>query len=157
MKRVEKLKELGKKYGIYRATQFGIAGVIGFLVLEGVLILGLYSIYGEANLPSNLYSSPPLLGLDVFASVVGVTVGFFVNERTTARGVAITKSRGRRSTAFRLAKFQGVYVVGNAITIGVQLALLATLSVSPALGNVIGAIVAYPPSYLISMRVVWNI
>jgi putative flippase GtrA len=156
MRRVEKVKEIGKKYGIYTAVQFGIAGVIGFLVLEGVLILGLYAIYGEPNLPSNLYSSPPLLGLDVFASVVGVTVGFFVNERTTARGVSIVKSRGRKSATFRLAKFQGVYVVGNAITIGVQLALLATLSVSPALGNVIGAVVAYPPSYLISMRVVWR-
>lgn len=156
MKRLERVKELGKKHGVYRAAQFGIAGVIGFLVLEGVLILGLYAIYGKANVPSNFYSSPSLLGLDVFASLVGVTVGFFVNERTTARDVAITENMGRRSTAFRLAKFQGVYVVGNAITIGVQLALLATLSVYPAIGNVIGAIIAYPPSYLISMRIVWK-
>ena len=156
MKGMEKVKELGNKYGIYRAIQFGIAGVIGFLVLEGVLILGLSAIYGKLNLPSNSYSSPPLLGLDIFAALVGVTVGFFVNERTTARGIPIAEVKGRRSMAFRLAKFQGVYVVGNAITIGVQLVLLATLSVSPALGNVIGAVVAYPPSYLISMRVVWK-
>jgi len=156
MKGVEKVKEPGKKYGIFRAAQFGVAGVIGFLVLEGVLIVGLYAIYGKANLPSNFYSSPSLLGLDVFASLVGVTVGFFVNERTTAREVVITKNKGRRSTALRLAKFQGVYVVGNAITIGVQLALLAAFSLSPVEGNVIGAVVAYPPSYFISMRMVWK-
>jgi putative flippase GtrA len=154
---VQRVRNLSKKYGIYRAAQFGVAGVFGFLALEAVLVAGLYAIYGRADLPSNFYSSPSLLGLDVTASFVGVTVGFFVNERTTARGSPGQLRKGTKRVFVRLLKFQGVYVVGNAITIGVQLALLAAFSLPPALGNIAGAIVAYPPSYLIAMRVVWRI
>ncbi len=152
---MEKARELDRKYGIFRAARFGVAGIVGFLVLEGILVAGLYAIYGRADVPSGIASSPALLALDIFASVVGVVVGFFVNERTTVRNLG-GLGRGSRDTLVRLAKFQGVYALGSAITIGVQLALLAAFGVSPAIGNVIGAIAAYPVSYLISMRVVWK-
>jgi putative flippase GtrA len=142
---------------LLRAAQFGIAGVIGFVALEAILLAGLYAIYGRADLASNLYSSPSLLGLDIVASFVGVTVGFVVNERTTARDAATLKKKGARNTAVRLLKFQGVYIVGNAITIGVQLGLLGAFALSPVIGNIVGALVAYPPSYFISMRLVWRI
>jgi putative flippase GtrA len=154
---MQSIKDFGKKHGIFRAAQFGIAGVVGFLALEVVLLGGLYAIFGKANLPSDFYSSPSLLGLDVVASFVGVTVGFFVNERTTARDASVLKTRGGRNTAIRFLKFQGVYVVGNAITIGVQLILLGAFSLPPAIGNAVGAVVAYAPSYFISMRFVWRI
>ena len=46
--------------------------------------------------------------------------------------------------------------MGNATVLGVQFALFAALSVAPVVGSVAGSIVAYPITYLISMRVVWK-
>ena len=152
---MERIRELERRYELLRAAQFGIAGVIGFLVLEGILIAGLYALYGTTALPGIFASSPSLLALDIFASVIGVVVGFFVNEKTTVRKLNLEK-RGTRNTLLRLLKFEGVYALGSAITIGVQLALLAAFALSPALGNIIGAVVAYPVSYILSMRVVWK-
>ena len=117
---------------------------------------GLVLAYGNTSVPSSDSSSPTLLGLDVLAFLVGVTVGFVVNERTTVRKIVTRERKGARDALVRLAKYQGVYVVGNAITIGTQLLLLAAFALSPAIGVVIGAIVAYPVSYIISMRVVWR-
>ena len=152
---MERVRELEEKYGLLRAAQFGIAGVIGFLVLEGILIAGLYALYGTTALPGNFASSPSLLALDIFASVVGVVVGFFVNERTTVRKMNLER-KGAKRTLLRLLKFEVVYALGSAITIMVQLALLAAFALSPALGNIAGAVAAYPVSYLLSMRAVWK-
>jgi len=152
---MNRIRELDRKYHFLRLAQFGVAGIVGFLVLEVILVGGLYTLYGSANIPSNFASSPELLSLDIFASFVGVVVGFFVNERTTVRDVA-RRGRGWKDTLIRLGKFEGVYALGSAITISVQLALLAWISLSPAIGNIIGAIAAYPVSYLISMRFVWR-
>jgi len=153
---MERVKELDRKYHFLRLAQFGIAGIVGFLVLEAILVAGLYAIYGNANIPSNFASSPELLSLDIFASVVGVVVGFFVNERTTVKTVG-RRQKGSKDTLVRLGKFEGVYALGSAITIAVQLGLLAWMSLSPAVGNIVGAIAAYPVSYLISMRFVWRV
>jgi putative flippase GtrA len=153
---MEEVEKLNERYGVFKAAEFGIAGAVGFLVAEGVTLLGLFAIYGKVTVPSNVSSSPVLLGLDVFAFVLGVTVGFFVNELTTVRKSLSRGNRGARGTLSRLARFQGVYALGNAITIGVQLALLAELSLTPALGNIVGAVAAYPVSYYLSMRVVWK-
>jgi len=152
---MERIRGLERKYHFFRLAQFGIAGVVGFLVLEAILVAGLYAMYGNASVPSNFASSPALLSLDIFASVVGVVVGFFVNERTTVKGVS-GREKGWKDTLVRLGKFEGVYALGSAITISVQLALLAWISLSPAFGNIVGAIVAYPVSYFISMRFVWK-
>lgn len=153
---MEKVEELNKRYGVFRAAEFGIAGAIGFLVAEGIIVAGLYAIYGEASVPGSISSSPILLALDIFALVTGVTVGFFVNERTTVRKIAGQEGKGEKDVLVRLARFQGVYALGNAITIGVQLGLLAWLALSPAVGNLIGAVVAFPVSYFFSMKVVWK-
>jgi len=151
-----KIKELDKKYGVFRVALFGIAGIVGFLVAEAIIVGGLFLGYGNASVPSSHSSSLTLLGLDILAFLVGVTVGFAVNERTTVRKIVARERNGARDVLVRLAKYQGVYVVGNAITIGTQLLLLAAFALSPAIGVVIGAIVAYPVSYVISMRVVWR-
>ena len=153
---MEKIRELERKYGVLRFAQFGIAGIVGFLALEAILVAGLYAIYGRPDVPSDIASSPTLLSLDIVASVFGVVVGFFVNERTTVRDLQSLGRRGAKKTLVRLAKFEGVYALGSAMTIGVQLALLAGFGVSPAIGNIVGAIAAYPVSYVISMRVVWR-
>jgi putative flippase GtrA len=152
---MERVRELERKHHFFRLVQFGVAGIVGFLVLEAILVAGLYAMYRNANIPSNFASSPELLSLDIFASVVGVVVGFFVNERTTVRDVG-RREKGWKDTLVRLGKFEGVYAFGSAITIAIQLELLAWVSLSPAVGNIVGAIAAYPVSYFISMRFVWK-
>ena len=151
---MEKLRELDRRYRLIRLAQFGIAGVVGFLVLEAIHVVGLYAINGSPNLPSDFASSPGLLALDVLASVIGVVVGFFVNEWTTVRNT--DRRKGWKDVLVRLGKFEGVYALGSSITIAVQLILLAWLALSPAVGNIAGAIVAYPVSYAVSMRFVWK-
>lgn len=152
-----RLAELAERYGVTRAAEFGLAGLVGFAVAEAVIIGGLFLADGTLQVPSGYSSSPSLFVLDVSAFVVGVTMGFFVNERTTVRDAPGRESGGRRGTAVRLAKYQGVYVLGNAITIGTQLALLAAFALSPALGVLVGAVVAYPVSYVVSMKFVWRV
>lgn len=152
-----RITDLADRYGVLKAVEFGVAGVIGFLVAEGIIVLGLYLSKGDVEVPSAFASSPTLLVIDVLAFAVGVTVGFFVNERTTVRREVVREERGVGRTLVRLAKFQGVYLLGNAITIGMQLALLAAVALSPVLGVMVGAVVAYPVSYFISMRFVWGV
>lgn len=151
-----RLAELADRHGVLRAAKFGVAGIVGFAVAEAIIILGLFLINGTLEVPSGYSSSPSLLAVDVIAFVVGVTVGFFVNERTTVRNTRSSQG-GSGGTALRLAKYQGVYVLGNAITIGTQLVLLAAFALSPAIGVLVGAVVAYPVSYEISMRFVWKV
>src|SRR5487761_485936 len=152
-------EKMGSRYGeLFRAAKFGIAGVIGFLVVETILTLGIFSLYGNLNAPSAAYSSPTLLALNIGAFGIGVTISFFVNESITVRNqVRQRKTTGSKNVIVPLLKFQLVYLAGNAITIGVQLGFLKVFSLSPVLGNVIGAIVAFPVSYFISMRYVWKI
>src|SRR5487761_1654838 len=149
----QKFRALDKRYsGLFRA------GIIGFLVAEAIITFGVLVLYGNANVPGATYSSLTLLELNIIAFAIGVTVGFFVNEHITVRNQREQRSRkGKRSVIGRLLEFQGVYAAGNVITIGVQLALLAAITLSPVLGNIVGAIVAFPLSYFISMRYVWKI
>jgi putative flippase GtrA len=156
-KRLVKLAELVAKYRLLRAAQFGVAGIVGFVAAEGIIVAGLFLAYGSLQVPDGFSSSPAVLAIDVVAFVVGVTVGFLVNERTTVRGAPRRANDGRRGTLVRLAKYQGVYVVGNGITIGTQLALLAAFALSPAVGVIVGAMAAYPVSYFASMKVVWKV
>ncbi len=155
----QKFSNLEKRYGgLFRAGKFGIAGIIGFLVAEAIISLGVLILYGKVNVSGAAYSSLTLLELNIIAFSIGVTVGFFVNERITVRNQGDQRSRkAKRNVIVRLLKFQGIYAAGNAVTIGVQLALLAGISLSPVLGNIVGAIVAFPLSYFISMRYVWKI
>ena len=151
-----RLTELADRYGVLRAAQFGVAGIVGFAVAEAIIVAGLFLANGTLQVPSGYSSSPSLLAVDIVAFVLGVTVGFFVNERTTVKN-APNRGIGSGGTAVRLAKYQGVYVLGNAITIGTQLILLAAFALSPAIGVLVGAVVAYPVSYVISMRFVWKV
>jgi putative flippase GtrA len=151
------LRNFDTRYGIFRAAKFGVAGAIGFLVAEGFIIAGLYALYGKTSIPSEIYASPALLGLNIVAFAVGVTVGFFVNEQITVRDVRPRSSNSLKSLLIRLLKFQGVYALGNAVTIGVQLLLLRSFSLNPALGNIAGAVVAFPVSYFFSMKIVWRL
>jgi putative flippase GtrA len=141
---------------VLRMTAFGISSAAGFLVAEGVIVAGLYAIFGKLEVPGNMSSSPTLVALDVFALVVGVVVSFALNERTT-----VSDSKGKEdgigAMLVRLGRFEGISALGNAVVIVVQLALLAEFGLTPAVGSVVGAIVGFPVSYLMSMRLVWRI
>ena len=141
---------------MFRVAAFGASAAAGFAVAEALLILGLYVIFGRLELPGDMSASPTLLGLDVLALAIGVMVSFGLNERTTVRGVRTEGDNGTGSMLVRLIRFEGVSALGNAVVILVQLALLAEFGLTPAIGSVVGAVVGFPVSYLISMRVVWR-
>jgi putative flippase GtrA len=147
---------LDEKYHIFKLGKFGIASVAGFLMAELLLTLGVLLLFGKLSPPSDAYSSPTFLALDVAVLAFGVFVAFLINERFTVKVELVRDNEASKSQAARLLKFEGVNAVGNAAVIGVQFALFAALSIAPVIGNVAGSIVAYPITYLISMRVVWN-
>jgi len=152
----QKIISLDKKYGVFKIAKFGIASGTGFLVSEVILTLGDLPLYGTTSIPSVASSSPPFLALEIGALAFGVFIAFIMNERFTFH-VRPTPEHGRwNGRAARLLRFEGVNAVGNAVVIVVQFALLAALSLSPLIGNVVGAIVSYPITYLISLRFVWK-
>jgi putative flippase GtrA len=140
---------------LFKIGTFGVSSGIGFLVAEIILTLGVLLIFGSIHLKTtaSLYTSPALLVLDVFSLCVGVTVSFFINQ-TSFKWAELIDS----SLAFytRLLKFQLVSWGGNALIIGVQLLLLREFSIAPTIGNIVGAMIAFPLAYLLSMRYVWK-
>jgi putative flippase GtrA len=152
----QKIVELDKEYHFFKLAKFGIAAGTGFLLAEGILTLGVLLLYGRLAAPSKASSSPVFLGLDVAALALGVALSFFLNERFTVQYHRTHKKEGSHGLPVRLLKFEGVNAMGNAAILGVQFVLLAALAVTPVIGNVVGAIVAYPITYLMSMRFVWR-
>ena len=147
----------GRKFGVLRIAKFAVASGIGFLVAEVILVLGVIVFYRTIDVPSAAYSSPTILGLNALAFGTGVTVAFVINEGVTVRGQSEKRRRGWASWLVRWCKYQLASLLGNVVIVGVQLALLATVSLSPVFGNVAGAIVSYPVTYLVSMHFVWGL
>jgi putative flippase GtrA len=152
---VKRFGRLETRYGVVKTLRFAIAGAVGFVVTEVVLTIGLLVFFGRLSIPHASFASPALLGLDVFSLVIGVSASFLVNERIT---VHVPKAaKGDEMNRFkRLLKFQAVSGIGNIGIVVVQVALLATLDLSPLLGTIVGALVTYPPIYYISIRYVWK-
>jgi len=96
------------------------------------------------------------LELNILAQGVGIAVAFFINEHITVHVENDQKNKGKKQIIIRLLKFEGINGIGSSIGVLVQLLLLGTLSLSPALGNIVGAVVAYPITYLVCMRLVWR-
>ncbi len=151
-----KIISLDKKYGVFKLAKFAIAAGTGFLLAEGILTFGVFLLYGKLSAPSDAYSSPRFLALDVTALALGVALSFFLNEHYTVRAQRTRNGVGWSSPPIRLLKFEGVNAMGNLTIIAVQFALLLTLAITPVIGNAVGAIVSYPVTYLISMRFVWK-
>ncbi|MGI0078955.1 MAG: hypothetical protein ACRECH_04970 [Nitrososphaerales archaeon] len=103
-----KVIALSKKYGIFRAFKFGIAEIVGFVVAELILAIGVLILYQKVSVPSGDYSSTALVLLNIIAFGTGVTVGFFVNESITVRGEKGPK--GKKNLLIRLFKFQLAYL-----------------------------------------------
>jgi putative flippase GtrA len=147
-------KRLDQKYGIFKIAKFAIASGTGFLIAEGIITLGVLSLYHRLTPPGSAYSSPAFLAIDVSALALGVAASFFLNEHFTVG--ASSRPEGSGSLPIRLLKFEGVNAMGNLTIIVVQFALLLTFSLSPVIGNIVGAIVSYPITYVISMHFVWG-
>jgi len=67
---------------------------MGFLIAEGILVLGVIFFYHTAKVRSVGFSSPSLLGLDVLAFGVGATSAFIINERVTVRRQGVGTRKG---------------------------------------------------------------
>ena len=152
---IEKLKSRYKS--LFQAVEFGIAGIVGFLFAEGILTGGVYIEFGTLTVPSNAYSSLTLIGLNAFGFLVGVTVAFVINEKITVNMKEVRNSKASKNAVVRFLKFQLVYLVGNVMTVVIQLFLLMSFSLAPSIGNIIGAIAAFPMTYFISMKLVWSV
>jgi len=151
------LDNLRRKHGVLRISKFAVASGIGFLVVEAILVLGVAASYHTVEVPSLAYSSPTILGLDALALGIGVTVAFMTNERVTVKRKSDERAKGRANWIVRWCKYQLASLMGNVVIVGVQLALLATVSLSPAFGSIVGAIVSYPLTYAVSMHFVWGV
>jgi putative flippase GtrA len=152
-------EEKGKgpeKQEAVRVVEFALASGIGFLVAEAVLYLGVVAFYHTTKVPG-LDFSPSLIALDALSLGVGVTVAFLINEGVTVRGEGELQRGGRLGWVARWAKYQLSSLLGNVVIVVVQLVLLATVSLSPVYGSVVGAIVSYPVAYVVSMRLVWKV
>ncbi len=149
----------GRRYGVFRIARFAAATSIGFLANEVVLVVGILAIYRVLALPSLIDPSFTLtvLGLNVLSLGIGDTVAFEINERVTVKVRREEGRSGRLRLFVRWAKYQTVAFTGNLVIAGVQLALLAGFSFHPAFGDIVGAIIAYPMTYVISMHFVWSV
>ncbi len=151
------LDGLERRYGVFRVVRFAVASGTGFLVNEAVVVLGVLVLYHSIRVPSFGSSSLSILELDAIALGIGDTVAFLINERVTVRGQGEERRKGRLHWSVRWGEYQLTSLLGNVMIVGVQLAFLATLSLSPVFGNVIGAVVSYPVTYVVSMRYVWRV
>ena len=142
-----------RRFAIFRIIKFAIATGLGFLIAEGILVLGVFALYGNIEVPG-LSSSPTILALDGLALGIGSTAAFLINERVTVR------KRDFRTTAswpVRWLKYQLAKLLGNLLIVVIQLVLLASVSLSPDYGSIVGAILSYPVTYAVSMVFVWRI
>ncbi|HVC27029.1 MAG TPA: GtrA family protein [Nitrososphaerales archaeon] len=141
----------------FRLVRFAVASGIGFLIAEAIIVLGVVAFYHTVTVPGLSDSSPTILELDALAFGTGVTFAFSINEAVTVKGLGEERRKGRSNWLLRLCKYQLVSLLGNVVIVGVQLALLGTVSLSPVFGSVVGAVVSYPVTYAVSMRFVWRV
>ncbi|MGA2875865.1 MAG: hypothetical protein ABSE82_10065 [Nitrososphaerales archaeon] len=149
--------ELARKYGFFRIFKFAMATGTGFLVNETILVVGIFAVYHRIGVPSFGINSLTILGLDVLALGTGDTIAFMINERVTVGVEHDSIRKGRLNWLVRWGKYQLAALTGNVMIAGVQLTLLATISLFPAVGSIVGAMVSYPVTYAISMHFVWGV
>jgi putative flippase GtrA len=140
-------------FAFLRIVKFAIATGLGFLIAEFVLVLGVFALYQTIAVPG-ISSSPTILTLDALALGIGSTAAFLVNERVTI------KNRGSKKWTNWLARwgrYQLAKLLGNILIVVIQLVLLATVSLSPVYGAIVGAILTYPVTYAVAMVFVWRV
>ncbi len=128
-----------------RFLKFLVVGGSSFLFSEFILFM-----------TRNVFYVPNLLLVEIIAMVLSVTLGYFLNEIWTSRGKG-WHGKGPAGMLFRLAAYQLIYAAGNVISISIQLYLFYYHGISVLIGNVLGAFVATPVNYVLSMSLVWRI
>lgn len=128
-----------------RGVKFLIAGVGGFLFYLLVLYIGIH-IIGILYLPE----------IDVVSAFLSVVFGFAINEHWSTTGSG-DHSSGILMWLRRMIIFEGIYALGNVISIAVQLSLYYYAGISPYIGSFIGTVIAFPFNYALSMHLVWRI
>jgi putative flippase GtrA len=128
-----------------RFIKFLSTGFVAFLFSELVIYLGLV-IAGKENIVS----------IDVVAAATSVAFGFYLNDAWTTRNAGY-HPKGTKITAIRLMAYEGVYALGNVIALSIQLFLLYEYQVNPLLGNLVGAVIATPFNYMVTMKLIWRI
>jgi putative flippase GtrA len=141
------------RFAFLRAVKFAFATGLGFLVAEGVLVLGVFELYNTIEVPG-ISSSPTILGLDGLALGIGSTAAFLINEKVTVKNPG---SKTKARWLERWVKYQLAKLMGNVLIVLIQLALLLTISLSPVYGSVVGAVLSYPVTYAVSMVFVWRL
>lgn len=147
-------RELWGDFKRSRIVRFGLASGIGFLVAEGILAVGVAIFFQSSAATGTGRWASAVLVLDAISFGTGVTIAFVINEYVTVRGP--TLRAGWTSWLLRWSKYQASSLLGNVVLVGVQLVLLAWISLNPAIGSLAGAIISYPVTYLFSMRFVWG-
>ncbi|MDG6914759.1 MAG: hypothetical protein JRN58_01265 [Nitrososphaerota archaeon] len=153
MSTVGSRRGLLRRSAFLRVVKFAIATGLGFLIAEAILVLGVFWLYHDIQVPG-LSSSPTILELDALSLGVGSTVAFVVNEMSTIKK---HESRTTASWPVRWVKYQFAKLLGNILIVVIQFILLATVALSPVYGSVVGAILSYPVTYAVSMVFVWRI
>lgn len=153
MSTVGSRRGLLRRSAFLRVVKFGIATGLGFLIAEAILVVGVYELYGDMQVPG-LSSSPTILALDALSLGVGSTLAFVINEWATVRK---HESRTTASWPVRWLKYQFAKLLGNILIVVIQFILLATVALSPVYGSIVGAILSYPVTYAVSMVFVWKI
>ncbi|MCL4315163.1 MAG: GtrA family protein [Candidatus Thermoplasmatota archaeon] len=128
-----------------RGSKFLIAGVGGFLFYLLVLYIGI-------RLVTIFY----LPEIDVVSAFLSVVFGFAINEHWSTSGSG-DHSAGAIRWLRRMIIFEGIYALGNVISIAIQLALYYYAGISPFIGSFIGTVIAFPFNYVLSMHLVWRI
>ncbi len=117
-------------------VKFGIVGLTGVLVNEGLLILlqfyGVYFLYAGA-----------------FAIEVSILSNFVMNDLWTF------KDRRSGHFAVRLAKFNALMLVGLVVNLAILDAGTIYLGVAAALANLVGIAAAFVLRYALSVRYAW--
>jgi len=147
--------EIDRRYGVVQIAKFGVATGAGFLAIEAILVLGMILIYHTTQIPGAIFASPWILGLTALAFGAGTTLAFVINDRVTFKDGRSRRRKRQQPWLTRWGKFQLACLAGNIIIAAVEIGLLATFSISPAIGHILGSLATYPVTYLISTRFVW--
>ena len=143
----------GEAYGIFkgiieqnlhRSIKYALSGFVGFLMVEFVT----YVLFHLAAL-ENLVAVIP-------AFLVGVCVEFSMDELWTTRHQGV-HTAGVTAFLYRMGKFQILNLAGTSLAVFIQYLLFVLFTLTPLIGNIIGAAFAFPINYYIQMRSTWKI
>lgn len=128
-----------------RFLKFLVVGGGSFLFSELILFMG-----------QRLFRAPNYYALEITAMLFSVGLGYFLNDAWTSRGKGWHGS-GFTNVMKRLFSYELIYALGNAISISVQLYLYYYEGINVLIGNIVGAILATPVNYVLTMQIVWRI